>query len=105
MNRFSKRRCGIVLILLLFAVGILFSLNRLFHQEVFAWMWKQREYQFMLGELALLFTLFYLIGIFLTKNSQKFLAVLLVLSCFLWIHQVLVPVVASGLYLAYVFGL
>lgn len=102
MNRSQKHRYGVLLFMLLSAAAILYSLEQILNQEAFQWIMNQSEYKTMLAETAELFAAFCLSGFLIPGNRQKLMAAVLILSVFLWAHMTFVPVLASGLYLAYI---
>ena len=102
MGRSHKHEYGVLLFMLLSAAGILYSLNQILNQEVFQWIMNQREYKTMMAETAELFAAFCLSGFLFPKNRQKLVASAIIIAVFLWAHMVFVPVVVSGLYLAYI---
>jgi hypothetical protein len=84
------------------AAGILYSLNQILKQEVFQWIMNQREYKAMMIETAELFAAFSLSGFLFPQKKQKLIAAVLITAVFLWAHAAFVPVLVSGLYLAYI---
>lgn len=102
MDRSQKHRYGVLLFMFFSAAGILYSLNQILNQEVFQWIMNQREYQTMMAETAGLFAAFCFSGFLFPKNRQKLMAAVLITAVFLWAHVVFVPVLVSGLYLAYI---
>lgn len=102
MDRSQKHGYGVLLFMFFSAAGILYSLNQILNQEVFQWIMNQREYQTMMAETAGLFAAFCFSGFLFPKNRQKLMAAVLITAVFLWAHVVFVPVLVSGLYLAYI---
>ncbi|MFT4104663.1 MAG: sodium:solute symporter [Lacrimispora sp.] len=101
MKQAQKQRYGIWLFLLVFAAGILHSLESILHQETFQWVMNQNEYRTMLAETAGLLAAFCAFGLLIPGRRQRTGAAALLLSIFLWVHQVFFPVLVSGLYMAY----
>lgn len=101
MKQAQKQRYGIWLFLLVFAAGILHSLEGILHQETFQWIMNQNEYRTMLAETAGLLAAFCAFGLLIPGRQQRIGAAALLLSIFLWAHQVFFPVLISGLYMAY----
>ncbi len=102
MGRLQKHKYGILLFMVFSAAGILYSLNQILNQEVFQWIMNQREYKTMMAETAELFAAFCLSGFLFPKSRQKLVAAVLITAVFLWAHVAFVPVLVSGLYLAYI---
>ncbi len=102
MGRLQKHKYGVLLFMVFSAAGILYSLNQILNQEVFQWIMNQREYKTMMAETAELFAAFCLTGFLFPKNIQKLVAAVLITAVFLWAHVAFVPVLVSGLYLAYI---
>jgi hypothetical protein len=102
MGRLQKHKYGVLLFMVLSAAGILYSLNQILNQEVFQWIMNQREYKTMMAETAELFAAFCLSGFLFPKSRQKLVAAVLITAVFLWAHVAFVPVLVSGLYLAYI---
>ncbi len=102
MSRLQKHKYGVLLFMFFSAAGILYSLNQILNQEVFQWIMNQREYKTMMAETAELFAAFCLSGFLFPKSRQKLVAAVLITAVFLWAHVVFVPVLVSGLYLAYI---
>ncbi|MDR2025406.1 MAG: glycosyltransferase family 39 protein [Hungatella sp.] len=102
MGRSQKRGIGVLLFMVFSAAGILYSLNQILNQEVFQWIMNQSEYKTMMAETAELFAAFCLCGFLFPKNRQKLMAAVLITAFFLWAHVAFLPVLASGLYLAYI---
>ena len=102
MGRSQKHGYGILLFMLFSAAGILYSLNQILNQDVFQWIMNQEEYKTMMAETAKLFAAFCLSGLLFPKNWQKLGVVVLLAAVFLWGHMAFVPVLVSGLYLAYI---
>ncbi|WP_024293377.1 glycosyltransferase family 39 protein [Lacrimispora indolis] len=102
MGRSKKHGYGVLVFMLLSAAGILYSLNQILDQEVFQWIMNQREYKTMVAETAALFAAFCLSGFLFPKNSQKLIAAVFITAVFLWAHMAFVPVLVTGLYLAYI---
>ncbi|GLC82481.1 glycosyltransferase family protein [Lacrimispora brassicae] len=99
----SQKNGYVVLLFMLFSVaGILYSLNQILNQDVFQWIMNQEEYKTMMAETAKLFAAFCLSGLLFPKNWQKLGAAALITAVFLWAHMAFVPVLVSGLYLAYI---
>ena len=80
--------------------AVVYSIDRLLLNSLLTWQFLQKPYLLMLGELALVFILFLILGLF-GPAKIKFPAIIAVLSVFLWLHQVLLPIAASGLYAAW----
>ncbi len=102
MGRLQKHKYGVLLFMVFSAAGILYSLNQILNQEVFQWIMNQREYKTMMAETAELFAAFCLSGFLFPKSRQKLVAAVLITAVFLWAHVAFVPVLVSGLYLAYI---
>lgn len=102
MGRLQKHKYGVLLFMVFSAAGILYSLNQILNQEVFQWIMNQREYKTMMAETAELFAAFCLSGFLFPKRRQKLVAAVLITAVFLWAHVAFVPVLVSGLYLAYI---
>ena len=102
MGRSQKHGYGVLLFMFFSAAGILYSLNQILNQEVFQWIMNQREYKTMMAETAELFAAFCLSGFLFPKSRQKLVAAVLITAVFLWAHVAFVPVLVSGLYLAYI---
>lgn len=102
MGRSQKHGYGVLLFMFFSAAGILYSLNQILNQEVFQWIMNQREYKTMMAETAGLFAAFCFSGFLFPKSKQKLMAAVLITAVFLWAHVVFVPVLVSGLYLAYI---
>lgn len=102
MGRSKKHGYGVWLFMLLSAAGILYSLNQILNQEVFQWIMNQSEYKTMIAELAELFAALCLSGFLFSGNRKKLMAAVLIIAVFLWAHMAFVPVLVSGLYLAYI---
>jgi len=102
MGRLQKHKYGVLLFMVLSAAGILYSLNQILNQEVFQWIMNQREYKTMMAETAELFAAFCLSGFLFPKSRQKLVTAVLITAVFLWAHVAFVPVLVSGLYLAYI---
>lgn len=102
MKRLHKQGYGIILFIGISAAAILYSLYGILKQEVFQWIINQSQYKTMVAETALLFAAFVLSGAFFQKNRHRLLAVIGILAVFLWAHVALLPVLVSGLYLAYI---
>lgn len=102
MGRSQKNGYVVLLFMLFSAAGILYSLNQILNQDVFQWIMNQEEYKTMMAETAKLFAAFCLSGLLYPKNWQKLGGVALIMAVFLWAHMAFVPVLVSGLYLAYI---
>lgn len=98
MKRKEKRILFFLTVLVLGAV--LYSSNRLLFNSLLTWQLQQTPYLLMLGELALLFILLLTIGLFLSPKA-KVISTMAVLSIFLWLHQLFLPIVVSGLYVVW----
>ncbi len=73
--------------------AVVYSIDRLLLNSLLTWQFLQKPYLLMLGELALVFILFLILGLF-GPAKIKFPAIIAVLSVFLWLHQVLLPAAA-----------
>lgn len=78
--------------------AVFYSVNRLFFHGIFGWSFVLPEYRKMLLELFLLAGGFYLLLAF-APDQWKFCGFLSLFGAFLWIHQILLPILASGCYL------
>ncbi len=101
MKQVQKQKYVIWVFLLVLAAGVLHSLKSLLHQETFRWIVNQNEYRTMLAETAGLLAAFCTFGLFISERRQRIGAAALLLSIFLWAHEVFFPVLVSGLYMAY----
>ncbi len=105
MKNISRRERLVLLALAVWVFGaVVYSSCRLFAGGILSWHIRQKEFVRMAAEVLLIFACLTLTFSFL-RTTAKVLGALAVLSCFLWAHQVLVPVVISGLYLCYVTGM
>lgn len=80
--------------------AVIYSANCLLFNSLLTWQIQQKPYLLMLGELALVFILLLGIGFFLRAKAQT-IAIMVVLSVFLWLHQILLPMIVSGFYAAW----
>lgn len=98
-----KRKDKIILFFLAVLIlgAVIYSADCLLFHGVLNWQLQQKPYLLMLGESLLLFGLLVLI-FRLFSSARKRAAVAAVLVCiFLWLHQILLPIIASGLYIAW----
>lgn len=102
MKQSQKRKALLWLFPIASAAAVLYSLSQLLGQEVFQWIMNQSQYKTMLAETAGLFAVLCLAFLLFRKKSIRIAAAALILSVFLWYHMVLIPVLVSGLYLAYI---
>lgn len=102
MKQSQKRRAGIWLFSIASAAAILYSLSQLLGEEIFKWIMNQSQYKAMLAETAGMFAALCLVLFLFQKKGLRLIMTVLVLSVFLWYHMVLIPVLVSGLYLAYI---
>jgi len=101
----GKERTAVVILAVLVLGAAAYSADCLLAGGILAWAMGQEEYLAMAAETAALFGL--LVMVF--RFSPSFLAGIagagVLAAVFLWAHQVFAPVVVSGLYGAYVWGL
>ncbi len=98
----GKEKCiWLVLAAAVFAAAG-YSLERTVIHGTLSWIVIQPRYAEMVFELALLFFLFVLVGRFARNPRARVIGMMVVASVFLWLHVILLPILASGFYLIYV---
>lgn len=106
MKAMGRKERGVILILILVTVSaVLYSSKCLFVNGVLSWHIRQREYWTMILELAVLFAAFWLVFWRAHSNMGRLAGIAVVMSAFLWLHVVLIPVAAAGFYLWYLCAL
>ncbi len=103
MKETAERREKILAGLLTAAVlsAVVWSSLRLLVVGKLSWHIRQAEYRKMLLELLLVGGLLFLTFWRPVGGRRRLWPAVVILSCFLWLHKVLVPAVASGLYGCY----
>lgn len=102
MKTMGRRERNVILILILATVSAVFYSSKcLFVDGVLSWHIRQQEYWAMILELAVLFAAFWLVLWRAHSNMARLAGIAAVMSAFLWMHVVLIPVVAAGFYLWY----
>lgn len=97
MNRKDKIILLFLAVLILGAV--IYSADCLLFNSVLTWQLQQKTYLFMLGESLLLFGLLVLIFRLFSSVRKTMAAAAVLTSVFLWLHQILFPIILSGLYI------
>ncbi len=102
----KKERAALFLLAVLVLGAIGYSFWRLFVTGTLSWHIRQRESLLMAGECLLLFVLLWVIFKTAGPAAVRLGGAGLVSCVFLWAHRLLVPVIFSGMYAAYlwVFG-
>ena len=103
MKKLSGReKCICAALAAAVTAAVCYSFERTVVHGVLSWTVRQTEYAEMLFELAVLFFLFVLIGRFAKTMRARAIGIGAVAAVFLWIHVILLPVLAAGLYLLWV---
>lgn len=91
------------LLCLALAAAMFIPVKGLLMDGIYAWHIRQLEFKYMMAESLVLFVLFSIIWLILQKNKQKLILTGVVCLVFVWCHVIFLPVIVSGLYVAYLY--
>lgn len=99
----KKEKAAWVVLCVACLAALLIPVKGLLVDGVYAWHIRQREFQMMMAEVAVLFLLFSGIWLGLRSNLVKLACTAGICLAFIWCHVMFLPMMASGLYAGFLY--